>query len=80
MLVRLSACLMLLLALREGAHQGWCADNFFCLPPACCPQVGALVLEAFPPRGIIHFLEKQHTQVGAWVRTPATAGGCSARN
>ncbi len=33
--------------------------------PACCLllQVGALVLEAFPPRGIMHFLEKQHTQV-----------------
>lgn len=29
--------------------------------------VGALVLEAFPPRGVIHFLEKQHTQVGVAV-------------
>lgn len=30
-------------------------------PPAL---VGALVLEAFPPRGVVHLLEKQHTQVG----------------
>ena len=30
-------------------------------PPAL---VGALVLEAFPPRGVVHLLERQHTQVG----------------
>ncbi|KAL4428043.1 hypothetical protein ABPG75_002132 [Micractinium tetrahymenae] len=33
------------------------------LPEGASPALaGALVLEAFPPRGIIHFLEKQHTQ------------------
>jgi hypothetical protein len=32
------------------------------LAPVWLLQVGALVLEAFPPRGIIHFLDPQHTQ------------------
>lgn len=36
------------------------------LPPAAMPrQVGALVLEAFPPRGIVHpMVEKEKTEVG----------------
>lgn len=41
------------------------------LPPL---QVGALVLEAFPPRGIIHFLDPQHTEVRYGVQCSGVGG------
>ena len=51
-----------------GYQPMWCllpltAPRYFACPClCCCLQVGALVLEACPPRGIIHLLETQHTQ------------------
>lgn len=43
-----------------------CPANVLTQPPAAMPrQVGALVLEAFPPRGIVHpMVEKEKTEVG----------------
>ena len=52
-------------------------------PPVALPEgagpelVGALVLEAYPPRGIIRLLEKQHTLVrGRGGRSREAACGC----
>lgn len=53
----------------------WLAAGSPSLPPFlsqyATAQLGALILEAFPPRGIIHLLEKQHTQVSGWLRNRA---------